>query len=161
MKGLLLLLLLLVSAERMLSFVSRTRVVKPTITKLKLFSLFSYANKDLDIRPSIDDVEKISYGQKAKKRGVGSRGVPHRLNQEERLEWDLAKKRGYLVLKGTGFRKERQDSPLGKLCHSNRRSNRHSNHSITLIILIPITTILIPITIIIHIIHIILIIHIM
>jgi hypothetical protein len=33
--------------------------------------------------------ERISKGQAAKKRGTGSRGVPHRLNEAERKEWDL------------------------------------------------------------------------
>lgn len=34
-------------------------------------------------RPTLDDVERISYGQGAKKRGTGSRQVPHRLNGDE------------------------------------------------------------------------------
>lgn len=63
-------------------------------------------------RPSLDDVERISRGQAAKRRGTGSRGVPHRLNQMERAEWDLAKKRRYLMVRGTGYRRERGDSPL-------------------------------------------------
>ena len=78
-----------------------------TSSSFSLSSLF--VNKDLPIRPSIDDVESISFGRKAKKRGVGSRGVPHRLNSEERTEFELAKKRKYLVLKGSGFREERGD----------------------------------------------------
>lgn len=35
-------------------------------------------------RPSLDDVERLSRGQAAKKRGTGSRGVCHRLNESER-----------------------------------------------------------------------------
>eukprot|EP00638_Chattonella_subsalsa_P016048 CAMPEP_0117829412 /NCGR_PEP_ID=MMETSP0949-20121206/7850_1 /TAXON_ID=44440 /ORGANISM="Chattonella subsalsa, Strain CCMP2191" /LENGTH=219 /DNA_ID=CAMNT_0005670157 /DNA_START=188 /DNA_END=848 /DNA_ORIENTATION=+ len=66
-------------------------------------------------RPSLDDVERISKGQAAKKRGTGSRAVPHRLNAAERKEWDLAKKRGYLQLRGTGYRRERGDSPLANI----------------------------------------------
>lgn len=66
-------------------------------------------------RPSLDDVERISRGQAAKKRGVGSRAVPHRLNEAERKEWDLAKQRRYLMLRGTGWRKERGDSPLANI----------------------------------------------
>jgi hypothetical protein len=66
-------------------------------------------------RPSLDDVERISFGKAAKKRGTGSRGVCHRLNADERAEWDLAKKRGYLVLRGTGYRKERKGSPLSNI----------------------------------------------
>ena len=68
-----------------------------------------YAPRPSVARPSLDDVERISYGQAAKKRGTGSRGVPHRLNAAERKEWDLAKKRKYLMLRGTGWRKERGD----------------------------------------------------
>ena len=45
----------------------------------------------MDIRPSLDDVERISRGQAAKKRGTGSRAVPHRLNNMERKELELAK----------------------------------------------------------------------
>lgn len=41
----------------------------------------------LSIRPSLDDVERISKGQAAKRRGTGSRAVPHRLNEMERKEW--------------------------------------------------------------------------
>ena len=41
----------------------------------------------LAIRPTLDDVERISKGQAAKRRGTGSRAVPHRLNEMERKEW--------------------------------------------------------------------------
>jgi len=67
------------------------------------------------IRPSLDDVERISKGLAAKKRGTGSRAVPHRLNAEERIEWEIAKKKKYLVLSGSGWRKERGDSPLANI----------------------------------------------
>jgi hypothetical protein len=78
-------------------------------------SLQDVIDKSLKIRPSIDDIEKISYGQAAKRRGTGSRAVPHRLNNLERKEWDLAKRRRYLLLRGTGWRKERGDSPLANI----------------------------------------------
>lgn len=71
--------------------------------------------KKLAIRPTVDDVERISRGQAAKRRGTGSRGVPHRLNSAERIEWDLAKKRRFLMLRGTGWRRERGDSPLANI----------------------------------------------
>lgn len=71
--------------------------------------------KKNDVRPTLDDVERISKGQAAKKRGTGSRGVPHRLNEAERKEWDLAKKRRFLLLRGSGWRKERGDSPLANI----------------------------------------------
>ena len=67
------------------------------------------------IRPSTDDVERISKGLAAKRRGTGSRSVPHRLNSEERIEWEIAKKKKFLVLRGTGWRKERGDSPLANI----------------------------------------------
>ena len=66
-------------------------------------------------RPSLDDVERISKGLAAKKRGVGSRQVPHRLNEDERKEWDLSKKRKFLILRGTGYRRERGDAPLANI----------------------------------------------
>jgi len=63
-------------------------------------------------RPKIDDVERLSYGKGAKKRGTGNRNVCHRLNAEERKLYDLAKRSGYLVIRGTGYRKERKGSPV-------------------------------------------------
>lgn len=74
-----------------------------------------YMSRKLSIRPSLDDIERISRGQAATKRGVGSRAVPHRLNALERKEWDLAKRRRYLLVRGTGWRKERGDSPLANI----------------------------------------------
>lgn len=67
------------------------------------------------VRPTLDDVERISRGQAAKRRGTGSRAVPHRLNSLERSQWDIAKKKRYLVLRGTGWRRERGDSPLANI----------------------------------------------
>lgn len=44
-------------------------------------------------RPHLDDVERLSYGKGAKKqRGTGSKYHCHRLNQEERKLFELAKK---------------------------------------------------------------------
>lgn len=43
-------------------------------------------------RPTLDDVRRISQGDAAKSRGTGSRAVPHRLNAEERRDYDLAQK---------------------------------------------------------------------
>lgn len=76
---------------------------------------FSISMKRDIVRPSIDDVERISKGLAAKKRGTGSRAVPHRLNAAERIEWDLAKSRRFVILRGTGYRKERADSPLANV----------------------------------------------
>lgn len=74
------------------------------------FSLFASS-----VRPSLDDVERISRGDAARRRGTGSRAVPHRLNEMERAQWDLAKRKRFLVLRGSGWRKERGDSPLANI----------------------------------------------
>jgi hypothetical protein len=63
-------------------------------------------------RPDLADVERLTRGEAAKRRGTGSRDVPHRLNQPERAAWDLAKQRGFVTLSGTGYRRERKGSPL-------------------------------------------------
>ena len=64
-------------------------------------------------RANLDDVERLSYGQGAKKqRGTGNRNICHRLNRNERKIYELAKQAGYLTLKTTGYRKERKGSPL-------------------------------------------------
>ncbi len=64
-------------------------------------------------RPHIDDVERLSYGKKAnKQRGTGSRYHCHRLNQEERRLYELAKVSSFLTVRANGYRKERKGSPL-------------------------------------------------
>ena len=47
-------------------------------------------------RPDVRDVEKISWGMPAKKKRTGSRGVPHRLNEDERRSFDQARRQGFL-----------------------------------------------------------------
>eukprot|EP00959_Pyramimonas_sp_CCMP1952_P368609 7721296-Pyramimonas_sp.AAC.1 len=42
-------------------------------------------------RPTLDDVQRLARGQRAKKRGTGSRGVPHRLNEEELKAFNISK----------------------------------------------------------------------
>lgn len=65
------------------------------------------------VRPSLDDVERISRGQAAKRRGTGSRSVPHRLNEDERRQYELAIQKGFLTLgSNVGHRRERKGSPL-------------------------------------------------
>lgn len=59
-------------------------------------------------RISRDDVDRLSRGQPSKKKGYGSRNVPHRLSEVERAEMDRATKRGFLVLD----RRWRKASPL-------------------------------------------------
>eukprot|EP00798_Chlamydomonas_sp_ICE-L_P032562 gene32562-12480_t len=77
-------------------------------------------------RPNIDDVERISFGQKSKTRGTGSRRIPHRLNQEERSIWERAKKKNFLAVRGTAYRKERKGHPLPNIfrqwCDANERA---------------------------------------
>lgn len=63
-------------------------------------------------RPSRDDVERISWGKPSKRKGVGSRGVPHRLNNDERLLYDMAKRKGWLEIEGSGWRSERREAPI-------------------------------------------------
>lgn len=59
----------------------RTRRPMPGSNK---FKLRARKKKSGSGRPSLDDVERLSRGQAAKKRGTGSRGVCHRLNESER-----------------------------------------------------------------------------
>ena len=64
-------------------------------------------------RANLDDVENLSYGKGAKKqRGTGSRFTCHRLNRDERQIFDRAKRDGFLVVRGTGYRKNRKGSPV-------------------------------------------------
>lgn len=64
------------------------------------------------IRPDLEDVLRITRGEAARRRGVGSREVCHRLNAEEAKQWAVARERGYLTLVGGGQRRERKGSPL-------------------------------------------------
>uniref|UniRef100_A0A7S1Z632 Uncharacterized protein n=1 Tax=Trieres chinensis TaxID=1514140 RepID=A0A7S1Z632_TRICV len=63
-------------------------------------------------RPDVPDVERISWGKPAKKKGTGSRGVPHRLNRDERDAFDRARAKGFLEIGGSGWRSQRRDAPL-------------------------------------------------
>lgn len=75
-------------------------------------SMCSKANEKCKGRPSTSDVERISWGKPAKKKGTGSRGVPHRLNEEERKQFDMAIRKGFLQIHGSGWRKQRRGSPI-------------------------------------------------
>lgn len=77
-----------------------------------LISTQIVCKRDTTSRPTLDDVERISRGDAAKSRGTGSRRIPHRLNAEERKQYDIAKQKGFLTVRGTGYRKERKGSPL-------------------------------------------------
>ena len=63
-------------------------------------------------RPDVRDVERISFGQPAKKKGTGSRGIPHRLNEDERRSFDQARRQGFLQVTGSAWRSQRRDAPL-------------------------------------------------
>lgn len=79
-------------------------------------------------RPTLDDVQRLSQGQRAKTRGWGSRQVCHRLNEMERKAFDVAKDRGYLTLRGTGYRKERKGSPLANIYR--QMCDAHAQHCV-------------------------------
>jgi len=72
----------------------------------------SWQTREKCWRPTIQDVERISWGKPAKKKGTGSRGVPHRLNEDERFLFDQARKKGFLEVGGSGWRSQRRDAPL-------------------------------------------------
>ena len=63
-------------------------------------------------RISRDDVERLSKGQPSKKKGYGSRNVPHRLNEAEMEELQRAARKGYVTVSGGGNRRTRKGSPL-------------------------------------------------
>ena len=63
-------------------------------------------------RPTTDDVDRISWGKPAIKKSTGSRGVPHRLNDEERVLYDMARRKGFVEIGGSGWRKQRRGAPL-------------------------------------------------
>jgi hypothetical protein len=68
--------------------------------------------KELRCRPTLDDVDRLARGQRANRRGIGSRLVPHRLNWDEREAYETAIRRGFAVVRGSGNRRERKGSPL-------------------------------------------------
>eukprot|EP00775_Hariotina_reticulata_P007501 gene7501-7711_t len=63
-------------------------------------------------RPDMNDVDRLSKGGAAKNRGTGNFNIPHRLNADERPVYEAAKKKGYLQVRGTGYRKGRKGNPL-------------------------------------------------
>ncbi|PXF40481.1 hypothetical protein BWQ96_09804 [Gracilariopsis chorda] len=87
---------------------------KPFTTTIRLCSSRTVSRAALRVfRPTLDDVERLSRGQAARRRGTGSRAVPHRLNQEERRRYERAQKSGVLELPANaGYRRERQGSPI-------------------------------------------------
>ena len=86
---------------------------KAATTEAKQKGVFWKARMDKTVwRPTINDVERISWGKPAKQKGTGSRGVPHRLNGEERFLFQQARVKGFLEVTGSGWRPQRRDAPL-------------------------------------------------
>jgi hypothetical protein len=85
-------------------------------------------------RISGDDVVRLSRGQPAKVKGRGSRGVPHRLNEEEAKEFarSTAPARGYVRLEGTGCVRAKR-APRAKrahrTCEQSERTERASERA--------------------------------
>mmetsp|Transcript_17332 Transcript_17332/g.40047 ORF Transcript_17332/g.40047 Transcript_17332/m.40047 type:complete len:293 (-) Transcript_17332:142-1020(-) len=95
------------SSSRLFAKKSATKTKKNT----KRAGEFWEARMDV-WRPDVNDVERISWGKPAKKKGTGSRGVPHRLNLDERFLFDNARKKGFLETEGSGWRSQRREAPL-------------------------------------------------
>jgi hypothetical protein len=93
------------------AFVAPSKVLQASAHLIVRHASFSDDRKG-QWRPSVDDVIRISWGKPAKKKGTGSRGVPHRLNTEEREIFDRGVNKGFIELGGSGWRKQRRDSPL-------------------------------------------------
>jgi hypothetical protein len=118
MKYLVILIMILTFARGFQSSLERT--IRPTTvllakksktTKTSRAGEFWEARMD-GWRPTVSDVERISWGKPAKQKGTGSRGVPHRLNEEERFLFDQARRKGFLEIAGSGWRSQRREAPL-------------------------------------------------
>lgn len=84
----------------------------------RLISQSVMCKKDASSRPSLDDVERISKGNAAKARGTGSRRIPHRLNAEERQQYEIAKQKvqGMLPCNLVEYAKQMSNSANCRLC---------------------------------------------
>lgn len=88
-------------------------LAKKTKTTLVRKGDFWQARMDQGVwRPTVNDVERIGWGKPAKRKGTGSRGVPHRLNEQERATFDRARQKGFLQVTGSAWRSQRRDAPL-------------------------------------------------
>ena len=54
-------------------------------------------------RPTKDDVERLSRGKPTRAK-IGSRQIPHRLTQKERILFESARRRGFLKVPAAGIR---------------------------------------------------------
>eukprot|EP00584_Thalassiosira_punctigera_P015713 CAMPEP_0172554600 /NCGR_PEP_ID=MMETSP1067-20121228/55410_1 /TAXON_ID=265564 ORGANISM="Thalassiosira punctigera, Strain Tpunct2005C2" /NCGR_SAMPLE_ID=MMETSP1067 /ASSEMBLY_ACC=CAM_ASM_000444 /LENGTH=304 /DNA_ID=CAMNT_0013343001 /DNA_START=61 /DNA_END=975 /DNA_ORIENTATION=+ len=98
------------SQSRVICSLAATATSKET-DQIESKSIIWHARRDC-WRPDVRDVEKISFGMPAKKKRTGSRGVPHRLNEEERRSFDQARRQGFLQVTGSSWRSQRRDAPL-------------------------------------------------
>ena len=109
--------------QRTLPLLPSTSISNTTTRHIGTSRLFATTSSDSETeiswktrikcwRPTIQDVERISFGKPAKKKGTGSRGTPHRLNEEERKLFDQARRKGFLEIGGSGWRSQRRDAPL-------------------------------------------------
>ena len=91
----------------------RSLALSSSKTETSSVNTFWRSNQAKDCwRPDVRDVERISFGQPAKKKGTGSRGIPHRLNEDERRSFDQARRQGFLQVTGSARRSQRRDAPL-------------------------------------------------
>ena len=90
----------------MLRTALRAACYRPSITLFRSFSkqhlAFLNAGTQSPARPDFVDVNNISHGKAARRRGTGSRSVPHRLDAEAQKMFSLGKKRGFIVVSNTG-----------------------------------------------------------
>jgi len=54
-------------------------------------------------KPTKDDVERLSRGKSTRSK-IGSRQVPHRLSQKERILFEAAQRQGFLKVPAVGIR---------------------------------------------------------
>lgn len=94
------------------SFLTATPTSEETEQTEESAEPLSWSARQDGWRPDVRDVEKISWGQPAKKKKTGSRGVPHRLNEDERRSFDQARRQGFLQVTGSSWRSQRRDAPL-------------------------------------------------
>jgi hypothetical protein len=88
-------------------------ILRSTTTLRAASTSFSFESRqDGCWRPTVNDVERISFGKPAKKKGTGSRGVPHRLNEDERFQFDLGRSNGFLQVAGSAWRSQRREAPI-------------------------------------------------
>ena len=87
-------------------------IASGSITFQSFSRMATFSQRVAAVRPTMRDVINLSRGEAATRRGLGSRRVPHRLNAEERKAYELAERKGFVAVIGSGMRRERKGSPL-------------------------------------------------